>query len=152
MITINMRWSQALALRRCSPRLGLKSLLLDNLQKLQVSTELEALKSWHQLKKKNSSDEIKKDLQLMDSLICKKEPMLITHLQDHRMEHWTRWVSKLVFQCQFKLRTFRGEREEQLLDKQHQLSHQTHSKRSSKLNRLLKIYLHPMADKLAQVE
>ena len=152
MITINMRWSQALDLRRCSQRQGLKSHLLDNLQRLQVLTDLEALKSWHQLKKKNSSDEIKKDSQLMVSLIYKKEQMLITLLQDHRMERWTKWVLKLVFQCQFKLQTFRGEREEQLLDKQHQLSHQTHSKQSSKLNRLHKIYLHPMADKLAQVE
>jgi hypothetical protein len=125
---------------------------LDSLQKLLVLTELQALKSWHQLKKKNSSDEIKKDLQLMDSLIYKKEPTLITLLQDHKMERWMKWVLKLVFLCQFKLQTSRGEREEQLLDKQHQPSHQTHSKRSSKLNRLPKIYLHLMVDKLAQVE
>ena len=88
----------------------------------------------------------------MDSLIYKKEPTLVTLLQDHKMEHWTKWVLKLVFLCQFKLQTSKGELEELLLDKQHQPSHQTHSKRSSKLNLLLKIYLHPMADKLAQVE
>ena len=113
---------------------------------------LVALKSWHQLKKKNSSDEIKKDLQHMDSLIYKKEPTLVTLLQDHKMEHWTKWVLKLVFLCQFRLQTSKGGLEELLLDKQHQPSHQTHSKRSSKLNLLLKIYLLPMADKLAQVE
>ena len=88
----------------------------------------------------------------MDSLIYKKEPTLVTLLQDHKMEHWTKWVLKLVFLCQFKLQTSKEELEELLLDKQHQPSHQTHSKRSSKLNLLLKIYLHPMADKLAQVE
>ena len=88
----------------------------------------------------------------MDSLIYKKEPTLVTLLQDHKMEHWMKWVLKLVFLCQFKLQTFKGELEELLLDKQHQPSHQTHSKRSSKLNLLPKIYLHPMADKLVQVE
>ena len=152
MITINMRWSQALDLRKCLRRQGLRNLHLVSLQKLLVLTEAQALKSWHQLKKKNSSDEIKKDLQLMDSLIFKKEPTLVTRLQDHKMERWTKWALKLVFLCQFKLQTSREEREELLLDKQHQPSHQTHNKRSSKLNLLLKIYSHPMADKLDQVE
>ena len=152
MTTINMQWSQALDLRRCSQKLGPKSLLLDSPQKLMVLTVLEALKSLHQLKRKNSLDEIKRDLLPMDLLIYKKELTQVILLRDHRMEHWTKWVLKPVFLCQFKLQTFRGERGEQLLDKQHQPSHQMHNKPFSKLNRLLKIYLHPMADKLAQVE
>ena len=48
--------------------------------------ELEALKSSHQLKRKNSSEEIKIDLQPMDLLIYKKELTLITLLLNHRME------------------------------------------------------------------
>ena len=88
----------------------------------------------------------------MDSLIFKKERTLVTLLQDHKMERWTKWALKQVFLCQFKLQTSREEREELLLDKQHQPSHQTHSRRSCKLNLLPKIYLHPMADKLARVE
>ena len=152
MITINMQWSQDLALKKCLQRQGLKNLRLDNLQKLQALMELEALKSSHQLKKKNSSEEIKKDLLPMDLLISKKELILITLLLNHKMEDWMKWVSKPVFLCQFKLQTSRGEREEQLLDKQHQPSRQTHNRQSNKLNQLPKIYLHPMVDKLARVE
>ena len=152
MITINMQWFQDSDLKKCLQRQGLKNLRLDSLQKLQVLMELEVLKSLHQLKRKNSSEEIKIDLPPMDLLIYKKELTLITLLLNHRMEDWMKWVLKLVFLCQFKLQTSRGERGEQLLDRQHQPSHQTHNRQSNKLNQLPKIYLHPMADKLAQVE